>query len=35
MIEARGSVGVDEAVIKAWADSLGCPDPIPLPTPKP
>jgi len=33
MAEARQGLGIDDAAIKAWADSLGGPDPLPLPKP--
>jgi predicted transcriptional regulator len=35
MAEARSGIGVGEAELKAWADSLGGPNPLPMPTPKP
>jgi predicted transcriptional regulator len=34
MIEARSGLGIDDSDIKAWADSLGSGNPLPLPTPK-
>ncbi|HLY78384.1 MAG TPA: ribbon-helix-helix domain-containing protein [Caulobacteraceae bacterium] len=35
MEEARSGLGIDHEDVKAWADSLGGPNPLPLPTPKP
>jgi predicted transcriptional regulator len=34
MVEARSGLGIDDTDIKAWADSLGTPNPLPMPTPK-
>jgi predicted transcriptional regulator len=33
MAEVRASQGIDEDEVKAWADSLGSPKPLPLPKP--
>jgi predicted transcriptional regulator len=33
MAEARQGLGIDDAAIKAWADSLGSPNPLPMPKP--
>jgi predicted transcriptional regulator len=34
MAEARTGLGIDDTEVKAWADSLSGPNPLPLPTPK-
>jgi predicted transcriptional regulator len=34
MEEARQGLGIDHADVVAWADSLGSPNPLPMPKPK-